>query len=189
MKFVGLASLVLAAVVGANTASAGFLLLDDFDDSNTPTGFELGRQVLSNGVVTNYGGATGQVTTSGGSFQNSFVRLTGLGGHDFKFWTTFKLEVDVQSFTDPISAVAYVNGNLGSPFGGTLVGSNYVFDLAGQVSNVNALRFQFTSDSPYSITFNSLQAVPEPTTLALIGLIGAGGGAAGWRNRRKKATA
>jgi len=44
------------------------------------------------------------------------------------------------------------------------------FTVPGEFSSVSTLKLTFTSDSPFAFAANNLQAVPEPSTVALMGL-------------------
>src|SRR6056297_750540 len=101
MKFSGLAGLVLAAVLGANTAMAGFIPIDSFDDSGSS---EIGTR------LTGSGNSVG-VTISGGTARfednNAFQRYKfdpNLSSNLYKFKLRLK-GVDISTLAQPESAV------------------------------------------------------------------------------------
>lgn len=191
MRFLGLASLVLATVLGANNASAGYITIDDFDSAavagRSSFGVTIGAGSLSgNGLV--------------GFVSYDFLTYSG-GALDFTVNDTIALRNLVTN--DPmgppvanlqVSAEIVANGNTYNaiPASKNISGASgpgslkFNFAHAGaDLANVTSLTVAFQVTGGGSFSTSQLQAIPEPTTLALIGLVGAGGGFAGYRKRRK----
>lgn len=192
MRFLALASLMLATVLGAANASAGFIPIDNFD--GTPAGMQgSGAQVNAASSISS-------------GFLNVAANDTGLGG--VNKWQASVLYEDMNSillggFTK-IRLQGLSNGSAARPVQasvqvvgpGGLTSSGFVnlgalsgdktfsFPSITQFAGVTSLEVVFRSQQSFSFQVDSLQAVPEPTTMALIGLVGAGSGVAGWRRRR-----
>ncbi|XZE54377.1 PEP-CTERM sorting domain-containing protein [Planctomycetaceae bacterium SH139] len=185
----------LAIILGlliAPPVAADFLVIDDFIDDAPPSefGFELYRTTEDLlGTM-----AYGDENFGPGLFlfhdAGEIARLTygQMNSHDFGNKTEFVLTG--YAGNPEIQTTAYVNGELATTgvITETDFGSEIVFDLAGWVSSVEQLRIEFSATNKFVavpangfIARSSLTAIPEPTSLALIGLIGAGAGVLRWR--------
>jgi len=181
MKFVGLASLVLATLLGASNASAGFIPIDSFDNIN-PGGIYLTRTAGSGGII-NFNATGGLLSVQAGvdiiaRFTYTFNSVNFGGFHQVQF-------SGLSGYQATTTATLRLNG--GTNYAGVFNegAGTLTFSLPNPLTGVTAMRFSFEDgDNAINFTAASLQAVPEPTTLALIGLVGAGGGVAGWRRRR-----
>lgn len=165
--------------IGAPLAHAK-MVIDDFN------GTTLG--------IAKYANAPGTVTTTGGSYT-----ATGVAFAQLKY--TFSESIDLSpnyvialenfesSGSGLISLIAKKSsGNVTTTTEFTDGASGRLaFDFGpGVLSGVDGLTFNLQSDpfaSPINFSFSSVQAVPEPTSIALVGLAGLGGFAV--RRRRK----
>jgi len=197
MKYLAVAAIAIASMV-MNTASAGFIPIDNFD--GTPAGMQGdGIQILAGNASV----AGGRLFVTSNAFGQAGFEYTGMNDIFLGSFKTLRL-TDVAFTAGTVSDIvgrAFVTGGAANTEvqsaiipATTIANGNWVFDLSSvatdQFDSVTGIRFQFTDIGGGSFEFNteSLQAVPEPTTMALIGLVSAGGGVAGWR-RRKVATA
>ncbi|SRR6056297_509883 len=186
-------------LLSAQPAAADFLVIDDFIDDSPPSefGFELYRTTKDwLGTMAygdeDFGPGLFLVHNAGEIASLAYGQMN---NHDFGSKTEFVL-TDYAG-NPGIQTTAYVNGELAATgrVSETDFGSEIVFDLAGWVSSVEQLRIEFsTSDKFFAVPANgfiarsNLTAVPEPTSLALIGLVGAGAGVVRWRkNSRRRA--
>jgi len=187
MKYLAVAAIAIASMV-MNTASAGFIPIDNFD--GTPAGMQ--GDGLS-GATT----SVGRLFFTGAAGVSSFG-YTGLNSINLGDFKTLRLTDVVFTVGNPteVTARALVTGGVANSTVQTAYtavsaltsGGNVLFDfssIAGdQFDSVTSIQFQFLSADSFAFNAESLQAVPEPTTMALIGLVSAGGGVAGWRRRK-----
>ncbi|WP_196784421.1 PEP-CTERM sorting domain-containing protein [Crateriforma conspicua] len=162
----------------AGNASAAFVLIDNFNGASTDTA----AVRSTTGAV----GAGSIALTAGDTLSYSNVNGISFGGLAGIPSTTLRLN-GISPTGAGIVMTASVNGGTAlnsNPF--TPVGGFVEWTFAGiDPATVTNIDFAVLVGD---FTANGVYAVPEPTTMALIGLAGAGG-ALGVRRRRKAAAA
>lgn len=174
MRVFALAGLMLATMIGANSASAGFVI-DNF------SGFVGGRSTVSSTAN------TGTWKQNGPSSFGALLSYNfGMSGLSVPSSDKIVLK-GVTLGGGPVTFSAVLNG-----FAGNVVASGpndvaFSFAGLGNFSSINTLTvgIQGASLTPFTFSAESIQAVPEPTTWALIGLAATSGGMVSWRRRRR----
>jgi hypothetical protein len=180
--------MVLAMAVGAEKSSAAFVLIDNFKLSGTDTlavrggsGVDFttaGQATFNTGDTLTYTGLTGLISATSG--------LNGVGPATVAFNGVTK-SAGALVLTARANGVSSV-GTEDSFFTTAAITNGQILlsFSALTTDQLDSLEFEVVTGS---FTANGLYAVPEPTTLALIGLATVGGGAFSARRRRKAAAA
>ena len=200
MRVFALAGLMLATMIGANSANAGFV--DNFGNS-PPAG--VSNRGVSNSFIGNSG--TWRRTSQTNANLTSTLTYTFTSPIDLSNTPVIKLAgvsvpataVGSPQLGGPVTFSASAKATTGGfvsatpmsstvPFGTS--GVDLLFNLSslGFVGAIKELQFTAVGDqTPFRFSVDSIQAVPEPTTFALIGLAATGGGVVAFRRRRKVA--
>ncbi|WP_218933872.1 PEP-CTERM sorting domain-containing protein [Rubripirellula lacrimiformis] len=194
-KALMMAALVVASLATANQADAAFVLIDNFYGPGTGSGAGVTGTVANRSV---FGGATtvsgGAVTVENGStlsYTNlaALISPTGLNGTD-----DLIVRLNGISGSGTLTATASIDGFdsfIGKPLLGAPGFLEFTFAgvdpgaFAGTLDLVFGSAFGVPQGGSYTI--NGIYAVPEPTTMALIGLAVVGGGAVRLRRKRQLA--
>ena len=178
MKLAGLASLALAVCLGANTASANFIDIDTFDAAA-----QVGNRT---NVDASVGFAGGKLVATGTTAFSTLFEITGIGGLNYSATGTetpilrlARVSLGAQAGAKQLQVT--INGNAATTQVANLLANttqDYDFNFSAfnaDISNLTSITVDYVGANPISFTVNGLHAVPEPTTLALIGLASVGG--------------
>jgi hypothetical protein len=186
-RFAGLLLLPACLVLGASSARA--TLIDDF--SGTPAvGIYLSPpDPVAFGVVLPLGSTNeldflGDLQGMDVEYSLGGLDLTGSGSND-----ALSLEMlDIVPSSGPITLAVSVNGGPAKAFvitsNGTVLMPYADFSNASAFSNVSTLKLTFSSGTYFGLAADDLQAIPEPTSAALMGLGLLGLAVAGRRQAR-----
>jgi len=187
MRFLCVTWLAIASAMGASSADAAFVTIDNFEPDARPAGSSATDVTFS---------APGTATFINGSelvYTNLASLLAGVPAMPD---TTVRLTGVNKTGAGGVTAiVAANNAPIGDTFfipSGAITNGFLEFSLFGlSPNNLTDLKMTFFIDSGVTLTADSLQvmAVPEPTTIVLIGVVALGGGAARLRKRRRSPNA
>jgi hypothetical protein len=189
IRFAGLLLLPACLVLVASSARA--TLIDDF--SGTPAvGIYLSPpDPVAFGVVLPLGSTNeldflGDLQGMDVEYSLGGLDLTGSGSND-----ALSLEMlDIVPSAGPITLAVSVNGGPAKAFvitsNGTVLMPYADFSNASAFSNVSTLKLTFSSGTYFGLAADDLQAIPEPSTLALAGLGLFGLAVAGRRRSRRE---
>jgi hypothetical protein len=189
------ACLLLASCLPLGASSAGAtLLIDDFSGTPALGSYSTPPDPIAFGVVLPLG-STNELDFLGDlqglemAYAFDHVDLTGSGSND-----ALSLEMlDIVPSSGPITLSVSVNGGPAQDFvissDGTVLMPYTGFSNPSAFSNVSTLRLTFSSLTYFGLAADDLQAIPEPTSAALMGLGLLGLAVAGRRQSRGPARA